>query len=216
MDPDALLHPVGPLPPRVYWLRRTVAVGFVVLVLLLAVTALVGGGHPSSRPVAGRSTSQTPSPVGSDSPSSAPPATPAGGASSSPTPTIPPICADSALSVTAGTDAASYGVGVLPVLSIRVRNVGPVACRRDVGPGARSLTVLSGSDRIWSSNDCERRGSAVVTLRPGGTWSHSARWTRARSRPGCPAATSPALPGTYRLYAALGAVTSAPAVFALA
>ncbi len=216
MNPDALLHPVGPLPPRTYWVRRAVVVaGLVVAVLLLArwAASLGGpGGRASGRPggptpVTDTTPTSTRSMVAAPSASASPPA--------SPPPRAPQACPDRSLSVTAGTDAVSYLPGVRPVLTMTVRNVGPVACTRDLGPGARGLRVLSGADRIWSSDDCERPGTAVTLLGRGVARSVSLSWPRVRSRPGCPTPGAAARPGTYRLYAELGRINSAPAVFSL-
>lgn len=215
MDPDALLHPVGPLPNRTYWLRRAVAVAILVVVALAVARWLPGpGGGSAAKPAAGERPGR-PTPVTDATPTSTRTAAVSPVPTPSPTPPGPQACPDRALAVTATTDAVSYLPGVRPVLTMTVRNVGPVACTRDLGPRARGLRVLSGADRIWSSDDCERPAAAVTTLGRGASWSYALPWPRLRSRPGCPTPGAPALPGTYRFYADLGRVISAPAVFRL-
>lgn len=210
MDPDALLHPVGPLPATVYWVRRAVLAATAVAVLLLLLNWLAGRGGPPSRAGAAPVRSHSPAPV---TPSSLPssPSSP----TASPTLAAVPACPDRVLSVVAATDATVYPSGRQPVLSVTIRNTGPGSCRRDVGPGARGLTIRSGSDRIWSSDDCEGAGSATITLARGAARSFALRWPRMRSEPSCPGRGTPARPGTYRLYARLGSITSGPAVFYL-
>ncbi len=220
MDPDALLHPVGPLPATVYWIRRAVLAAMAaitVAILLLLVNWLAGRGGPPSRTGAALVRSHSPTPV-TPSPT---PVTPSPSPSTqssptaSPSPAVVPACPDRVLSVKAATDATVYPSGRQPILSVTIRNTGTAACRRDVGLGARGLTIRSGSDRIWSSDDCEGAGSARVTLAPGAAKSFAVRWARVRSEQSCPGRGTAARDGTYRLYARLGSITSGPAVFYL-
>lgn len=208
VDRDALLRPVGPLPPHVYWARRALLCAAVVAAALIVVSRLAGSGGAHS-PEAGPSRHPS-GPTTSSHPASSSPAP----GTSRP---LEPVasCVDSALSVTGATDRASYPPGAAPLLAIRIRNNGATPCRRDIGPGARGLTVLSGADRIWSSDDCEGTAMAVVTLAPGDTRSYSLRWSRHRSRRGCPGPGPAARPGVYRLYASLGRIAARPAVFSL-
>lgn len=72
----AVTRPRGPLPPRVYWTRRLLLLGFALL-LVFGIAHLVGGGSPASGPSA--------QPVGADE------STPASmsATSGSPTPSVP-------------------------------------------------------------------------------------------------------------------------------
>ncbi len=213
MDPDALLHPVGPLPATVYWIRRAVLAAMAaitVAILLLLVNWLAGRGGPPSRTGAAPVQSHSPKPV-NPSPSPSTESSP----TASPSPAVVPACPDRVLSVKAATDATVYPSGRQPILSMTIRNTGTAACRRDVGLGARGLTIRSGSDRIWSSDDCEGTGSNRVTLAPGAAKSFAVRWARVRSERSCPGRGTAARTGTYRLYARLGSITSGQAVFYL-
>ena len=65
--------------------------------------------------------------------------------------------------------------------------------------------MLSGSDRIWSSDDCSGTGSAgVVTLPPRQPEATTVAWDGRRSRPGCPGGGEQVEAGTYRLIGRVG------------
>src|SRR5947199_7489790 len=109
MDPRAVLHPVGPYEPRVYWTRRAVLLLAVVLVLVLFVVYACSGG--TSHPTAGR-----------------PRTTPSQTPSTSASPPAPATCTGSQLTVAASTDAATYPAGVLPHLTATIRTTGSAPC----------------------------------------------------------------------------------------
>src|SRR5688500_8812921 len=164
MDADALLHPRGPLPPGVYWRRRLVTFGVVVLVLFVLMRACGSDGDGTARvePSETPSASVTaPRPSGSASASAKPTAAATSAAAAGP-------CPDTASTVSARADAQTYPPSRRPILTIGVANKGAVACTRDVGQAAREIVVTSGNDRVWSSDDCSPGGGAqVVTLQPG-------------------------------------------------
>jgi hypothetical protein len=62
-----VLQPVGPLPPQVYWRRRLVLVGGVMVVLLLALAMCSGGGASPGRSTAGSAPGGTATPTPSAS-----------------------------------------------------------------------------------------------------------------------------------------------------
>lgn len=212
-----MLRPVGPLPAWTYWVRRSLVLGCLALLLLAGAWVARHGvrsrGHQipaaqraSSSPTAARTAlfagAASPSPSTATSPSPSP---------SRSRPAPPKPCAPAALAVVATTDAAVYQPGVSPRLTATLLNSGG---RCLVDPAAVTLTVFSGPDRIWSSADC-----AVASHAPpvpiGANAAVTVPWPRQRSRPGCPSLTAAALPGTYRLYATLGSQQSSPAVFSL-
>jgi cytoskeletal protein RodZ len=221
-----VLHPVGPLPRRAYWLRRLLfAVALLVVVAL--VWWLVSGMFASgSTGATGPTGSGSPNPA-SSSPSTTPTTTPTSPTStptptpttSSPSPTgsaTVAACPDSVIKVTALTDKTSYTSGQDPRLTVEVNNSGHVSCKRDVGQVALELIIHSGSARTWSSDDCNPGGGhAVVTLRAGQTFATTVVWSRTTSAPGCPSGKPQAAPGHYQLTARNLALTSAPAAFQL-
>ena len=197
-----MLHPVGPLPASTYWRRRLVLlVGLVVLALLLRSCA--GGG---AKPVSHGST-PTPTPTPSVTASPRPSATVVAG---------PLTCPDSALTLTAvpGTPTAPAGSTVR--FTLTVRNTGSVACRRDLGGGALEVLVYSGTDRIWSSDDCSTdKGRSVQMLAAGGSLESTVSWVGKRSAAGCPKDEPVARRGTYTVRARLGTLRSGRSVFRL-
>ncbi len=216
-----MLHPRGPLPPGVYWVRRLLAL-LVVVALLLGVRWVYqrtfgssgsSDASPTTSPTSSPSTSPTKSP--SASPTSASPTTSPSG-SASPSTTAVPLCADSAIAVTASTDAASYPVGSTPRLRMRIQNTSSKPCRRDIGAGQNELVITSGSTRVWSSDDCNPGGAAQVqTIQPGQSYSVTVTWLGKLSKKGCPADLPEAQAGSYKLTGRNGTVTSKPATFAL-
>jgi hypothetical protein len=196
VDGSPLLHPVGPEPAGVYWVRR--AALLVVLVLVVALVAYAcGAGSSTPKPSASPSTSPS---------STTPPST---------TPALT-LCRHADLAVAASTDAAVYPAGVTPRLAAVVRNVSGRTCRFQTSPGARVWTVLSGADRVWSSADCTLSGVLARTrLKAGKTIVYGLVWDRHRSAQGCPSGLAEAQPGTYRLYVTIAGVQATPVIFHL-
>ncbi|HVE63327.1 MAG TPA: DUF4232 domain-containing protein [Mycobacteriales bacterium] len=212
MDADAVLHPRGPLPSRVYWQRRATTVAAALLVLFVALKACGPGGEDSLR--SGASPSPSPRSAVASPSAARKPAVATGSPAPRPAPTMTPAsraagepCRDSDLLVSATVAGKEFGPGQRPRLTLAVTNRGPVSCTRDLGGAAREIRVVSGSDRVWSSDDCSPGGKAdIVTLAPGATRSFPVTWSRTRSKPGCPAVRPAAAPGTYRVVGRIGAL----------
>ena len=192
-----MLHPVGPLPPRVYWTRRVLLLAVLAVVLLVIAVSCSGG---SSSPRAAGSTGGTPRP----SPSST-------------TPSSAPIaCSRDQLAVTAETDADKYAAGTLPRLTAVVRNTSATACTLTESPKTRTWTVVSGADQVWTTVGCVTSATAKsTTLAPGKSVRHTIVWNRHRSGEKCTTSTVEAAPGTYQLTVTVNGVTSGIAVFHL-
>lgn len=194
MDAHAVLHPVGPHEPRVYWIRRATLLLAVVLVLVLltAYGCSGGNGHPAASPRTTPSPSATPTPSASKGPAA---------------------CAERNLTVVASTDATTYPAGVLPHLSVTIRTGGSAPC--ELPARAIRWEIVSGTDTVYTTAGCPPGNGAAFTLRPG----HPARtgriWDRHRSLPGCATPGSAATAGTYQLRVTVDGVQSAVAVFHL-
>jgi len=188
-----VLQPVGPLPPRVYWTRRVVVLAVLaVLIAGIAVACAGGSGHPRAAA----------KPAVSPSPQTASHA--AGGR-----------CTGADLDVVASTDADKYAAGILPRLTVTVRARGAASCVLIESPSARTWTIVSGADQIWTTAGCRTSHTATRTvLQPGMTVHHTIVWNRHRSDKRC-AATNAAAPGTYQLVVVVNGVQSQPAVFHL-
>lgn len=79
-----------------------------------------------------------------------------------------PPCPAGELSVSPVTDRESYAAGELPLLSLRVENIGAAACEAQLGTAGMAFTVTSGSDQVWRSTDCQVSPDArAVILEPG-------------------------------------------------
>jgi hypothetical protein len=198
----ALLHPVGPLPAATYWRRRIVLL-VVVLLVLLGLRSALGGGGGGGRPRA----AVTPTPTPTATATATPRATSAA---------APGSCSDSGLRLTVAPDPGQHAAGSPVRFTITVTNTTGAACRRDLGGRALEVIVRSGTDRIWSSDDCSTdHSSSVQLLRAGASLQTVVTWQGHRSAPGCPTPTTDARAGTYTVRARLGTLRSAAAVLRL-
>ncbi|MCQ1951738.1 hypothetical protein [Arthrobacter sp. zg-Y238] len=222
MDGMGRQQPAGPRPgprrpsPAVYRRRRLVAGVLAVLLLVglgFGVAAVIGALTPEKQTVADAT---VPSPV-----LTAPAATPAAATKTpkAPKPAATPsesACPAESVLVTAATDAQVYPAGAAPVLALTVTNTGESACEINVGTSQMEFSVASGSDRIFSSTDCQDGGEDYLkTVEPGASETANFTWDRNRSAPGCAAVASNPNPGYYVFTARLGEVTSETAVFEL-
>jgi hypothetical protein len=198
--------------------RRRLFVGAILLLLLaLAVGGLVAlssafnGGTAAS--TANGSPQQKSGAAQPDSSASANPAVPA-----SPAPSPASGCDDKLLTVSAATDKASYGPGENPLLTLKVTNGNQVPCEVNIGTSQMEYLITSGSDRIFSSKDCQAESSDLVrTIAPGKSETANFPWDRTRSTEGCKLVEAqPGAGGAYYVFTArLGNKTSPKAVFQL-
>lgn len=219
-----MLRPAGPLPASVYWLRRA-AVLLVVVVVVAVVVIVAGRGgssdhtstlRPSTPPtVAGTPTASTSS-ARTTAASTAPSATSSAAAPTSSAPASaspsPVACDTASLTTTVTASARNYDRGVDPTFIATLSSAGGTC----TAAGGLTLVVSSGSDRIWGSSDCDAGSDRSPDL-AGGSISAGRRWDRTRTAPGCGhvSGDTVAAPGTYRVVATWGGVSSAPAVFTL-
>jgi hypothetical protein len=206
------LNPVGPLPPATYWRRRAVLLLGVVVLLLLLRSCAGGGSSPKKDALSGtpKPTATKPVPAAPTKPVASSTPAPA----STPPVTTAPLCTDAQLTLTVSTDAASYGSGATPKITLSVKNTSATACRRDVGAGAVELLVFSGADRIWSSDDCSpSKATALELLAPGGSQAVVKTWPGRRSKPECAGSQAKAEPGTYVVTARLGTLKKSSSSF---
>jgi hypothetical protein len=187
-------NPVGPQPPSVYWRRRLLVLLGLLAVVVIIVLIIV-------RPGAENTGAQTPSP--SAQPSDTPVPTEEGEA-----------CNPAVIQLEPITDAASYAAGVEPQISMSITNVGSVACTLDVGTAEQVYYIVSGTDPIWNSRDCQQGGEAFEQLLQPNTplTTQPFPWDRTRSAPDtCDTGRPEVIAGgaTYRLSVALGDIESA-------
>lgn len=193
---STLRTPVGPQPPNVYWRRRLV-VGLGLLAVIVVIVLIIvrpGGGTPGPDP--------------SESPDASP------AASESPAAGDEEACDPSVVQIVPITDSNSYPPEATPQVSMTITNIGAVPCTFDVGTGAQEYVITSGSDRIWSSRDCQTTSTEDVrVLEPGVELSTTPfPWDRTRSATDTCSSDRPvAVAGgaSYHLSVILGEVESA-------
>ena len=126
-------------------------------------------------------------------------------------------CAPPELVVAVTPDAADVPAGVAATFTVTITNNGAQTCLVDAGEANRVVTVVSGTDRVWSSADCVAADAAERTLllAPGASDTTQLAWNRVRSAEGCPAGQPAPRPGTYQVSVTLAGASGGPAVFRL-
>jgi hypothetical protein len=225
----------GPLPARVYWVRRLVVLG-VALLLVVGIARLLGGGSNGSDPKADAAANV--SAPASTTQSSDPTSDPASGLTVSPSvmPTLgasagvggrgatgsaTPVlaapegtCSDSDVSVTPQVDHAVAGRDVKIVLLLRTMS--SPACTWQTGRRSLALDITSGKDAIWSSRECPRAIPVQdVVVRRDVTTRLAVTWDARRSDQTCSRFTEWAMPGFYHVTAAAVGAEPADAQFEL-
>ncbi|MBF6134233.1 DUF4232 domain-containing protein [Nocardia otitidiscaviarum] len=216
-----MLEPNGPLPPEIYWRRRLLAIGALVvalaLVLWLAFALLRGDGDDSSA-AADTTTAATNKAAGSSSDTSE---SDSAQSQANATAEAGPAaqgkqCPDQSLAVKVSVGAPTYKAGEQPVFGIVITNISSEACERDMGSGLQEVAVtsLDGQRRMWASTDCYPEGTPDVrTLQPGQQAAFTVTWSGSTSQPNCAGERVPVPPGPYSVVAQLGSVTSSPEPF---
>lgn len=196
------MRPVGPQPPNVYWRRRVIAAVVLLLVLALliwAVTALIGAFSGDDEPAA---QAPAPSDSGTASPTSSPGESPSADGAQ---------CTARDVQVVATADSRTHKVGDTAQIGMTITNTSDETCTIDVGSAALTILVTSGSDQIWSSDDCEVDSrSNIVDLEGGKSMESAVPWKTERSGAGCESGLSPIRPGTYQVVSKAGDLTSDP------
>lgn len=175
---------VGPLPPAVYWRRRAVVLGAVLLGVIVLFQACSGedktdpkktaAQSPASPAVTPKDQSASPAPSLEDS---APPGvgpaypdpadllsqqpddgdplpTPATTGAAANPPASGQACADTEMSLTPVPADTSPQRGATIAIKLKIKNSGTRTCTRDLGASAQELYIAEGAQRIWSSDQC--------------------------------------------------------------
>ena len=199
----SLLHPIGGQPAWVYWARRAGLVVALVTVIVIGI-ALFRPSGPATVPAAPATPSQ---------PASTPAATETASATASPTPTGPLACDQT------NTDLSLAGYqkvkqdGTQP-FKVGVKNTGGQPCVLNLQASTFSLTVTSGTDRIWTTADCEKWVPAKKqTLKAQQSYEFSIKWGVHRSAAGCKESKGLLNPGTYVVQAVFADSVKARQVF---
>lgn len=209
-----MIWPTGPEPPGVYWRRRIIVI--VVLLLILILLWWLIFGRSSGGGDAGPEPMPTPAPTSESASPTPDPAPTSQSPSPSPTDTKPVECLEESILVEASAEEAIYPVGSTPTLTLMVTNIGMVACKRDIGPGANELQITSGDWRVWSSDDCNPSDEKdIITLDRGEAFETQLAWDGYLSEAGCPPDMPMAEAGEYTVIGRNGEITSAPSALRL-
>jgi hypothetical protein len=197
---------VGPLPPAVYWRRRAVVLGGLLLGVIVLFVSCTGGNKADKL---GRGTassvSPTPGPATStpdDDPSFSDAAPGAGpslpsetelapqpsdvtgagtGATTGPNVNVTApadgSCADAEMAVTPVPALTTLRRGQSVAVRLAIKNVSARTCTRDVGADLQELYIEQGARRIWSSDTCsDTHGSDVERFVPGAERVYAVTW----------------------------------------
>ncbi|WP_433661334.1 hypothetical protein ACQPW1_03480 [Nocardia sp. CA-128927] len=226
-----MLEPNGPLPPEIYWRRRALAIGALVvalaLVIWLVLTVARGGDSPGdTKPVAaGASSSTTSKPADASTTKAAGPSESGAPATSSVSPSAsnepaagPGQCSDQSLAIKISVDQPTYRVGEQPNFRIVITNISSSQCQRDMNLAQIQASVLSldGQRRFWTSSDCSPVDeSNQRNLKPGEQALFTVRWSGTTSQQGCVGERVPVPAGAYQVIAQFGSLHSSPEPFNL-
>ena len=190
---SSLLRPVGHLPASVYWFRRGLVLGVLALLFFLVLRLFGGGGDnpqntaasdPSSAPTAAPTTTPTVTATPTRTTTTTPPPRDTKCSGSDVRVEVLPanrkIASGSALNFVVRLDAVSDG------------------CKATIDPTALTVTVMSGTDLIWTTTHCGQAiPRATLIVAKGKQATSTVAWNGHRSGPGCLPGQPAAKPGTY-------------------
>jgi hypothetical protein len=229
---------VGPLPAAVYWRRRAVVLGAVLVGVLVLFLSCGGDGDKAdprgtgsgtTLPSPGARTSATPDVVPSfedalpggpvlPDPSdvvatTAPPAV--GTSTNSDVNVAAPEgeCADAEVSVTPVPVKIAIKRGTALPLRLKIKNIMTRQCSRDVGADLQEIYVKQGAQLVWSSDKCgTAKGSQMTDLTPNEELEYVVTWNGRMSSQcaGGLAVGAVPLAGEYQVFGRLGGKVSDP------
>jgi hypothetical protein len=195
----------GPLPARVYWVRRLMVLGIASLLVVGFAKMLGGSGGGSSGPDRATTVADTADPT--LQPSTNGPGTSGSGkhrhqkAHDPATPVAMPTgpCAASDVAITPSVPKPVAGRDITLVLDLST--LSSPACTWTMSSRTAAVKITSGSDLIWTSVQCPKAiPKQDLVLRQGDRTRVKLTWDAMRSEPGCPRLTQWAMPGTYHLH----------------
>lgn len=209
---SSVTHPRGRLPARVYWIRRSLVVA-TALVLVVGFAQLLGSiGGGSSPSAATLSAKQSPT----QSPSSGTPSAPSTPAPSTAAPALATPSGPCDLSKLSVTPVVSVAHAANPVtIALKVTGSAP-ACTFEASAKSLAVKIVSGQDRVWSSQDCPSSvARRTVIVRSGAEATVPVVWGGRRSDGTCSNTNKWALPGYYHVIAAVMGSTPTDTQFQL-
>lgn len=193
-----------PTPQHVYWIRRAIA--------LLIVAALIAVIVFAAKFVIGLFSTDEPEPnnTGQTNSGEADSQEPAGDDGASPR-----ACDGTAISIALTSERTSVGAGATMPFNLEVTNESENPCVVDISPTTTVVTVYSGSDRIWASDDCDETGTKPLYMDPKAKTSAALAWDGIRSNESCDSGLPNVRPGTYRAVAKYKEAESSELIFQL-
>lgn len=225
---SGLFRPVGPLPASAYWLRRVLLAALALVLAWVLIGWLLPDSDPGKQASSGGTsnaaatseptadpepnqqvTDEQPAEDPAEDPAEAPTKEPAEEQAENPEPKRKskpdprdlgdlPACPDSELvgKVAPEKDPAKAGKP-LP-LKLTFTSDAAESCKIPVSPDTVGLSVVSGSDPIWNTEDCDSViPTGPLSMRPGKPRTITVTWPGQRSAEDCPDDTDAALPGYY-------------------
>lgn len=228
------MRPSGPLPPRVYWVRRLLLLGIVLVVTVLVCWLVSAPGGAKETAGQGASTESTPASSSSSTTgvgprrdpavkhhpgrtpqsrtawaTSTPPATPhhqklAKKARPTKTPLAEPTGACTPTGVDMSIDVSDAKAAESNTATFELTSHDTVACTLAITPSTLVVKVTSGSDTVWSSDDCpDALLARQVVVRADPASHYQFTWGGERSSDGCQSVDGAVTPGGYWIQAAL-------------
>ena len=189
---SSLLRPVGHLPASVYWFRRGLVLAVLALLFFLVLRLFGGGGDAPQNTAASDPSS---------APTAAPTTTPTVTATPTRTTTPPPPrdtkCSGSDVRVEVLPANRKIASGSALNFVVRLDAVSD-GCKATIDPTALTVTVMSGTDLIWTTTHCGQAiPRATLVVAKGKQAASTVAWNGHRSGPGCLPGQPAAQPGTY-------------------
>jgi hypothetical protein len=215
---------VGPLPSGVYWRRRAI-VGGALLIAVLTLWASCGGSSSDGKKKTSAGASAQPATTGAAEPTTTlqvpttgdPSAPASGSGSATPAAALPPTvtstvpaCADADLSLAASPEQPVQFRGAYLKFTLKIKNISAHDCVRDVGADFQELYLQVGAVKMWSSDHCNApHGSKPTTLKPSIEMSFDNTWDGKATSNGCANRDTPPA-GKYQLVGRLDTKFSEP------
>ncbi|WP_327006971.1 hypothetical protein OHA72_06620 [Dactylosporangium sp. NBC_01737] len=208
---------VGPLPAGVYWRRRAI-IGGALLIVVMLLWAQCSGPDPKRTPASAQSPSAGVTATADPTPTVQTPTTgdavtsaPASSTSSAPAvASTLPVCADADLSLVASPEQPVQFRGAYLKFFLKIKNVSARDCTRDLGADFQELYLQVGALKMWSSDQCDApHGSQPTTLKPSIEVSFSTTWNGKATNNGCANREVPPA-GKYELVGRLDTKLSTP------
>lgn len=198
-------RPRGPLPARVYWVRRAVVFGSAFL-LIFGLARLLGSGSDGdpegSRPTAEQAAGQQTDPVVQDSgPVSTKDPRKAKKAKKTKKPLAQPSGPCDPADITVAPEVDTVAANDIIEIPFKVTGT-EAACTFTVSSKSMVIKITSGSDLIWSSQQCAKLPDQDIVVRSAKDTKVVLEWNGRRSDDDCGRTAAWAKTGWYHVEAA--------------